>query len=183
MAFEGATPYVLVLIGAGQKVAIDLDEPGWRTKHASALHEPGMWVLANKTTSAPVLTMTVFDGEEPYYTSRVIGTAFLPPPDAVGKTQEQMAEVREKAEVRAFGIGKQYADGHFDRMWILPTGAVCVGDDVDALGAEMAKIKAFTLLRSTNDGPKDQEGRREEARRRRDERLAGRRSRNGRGSR
>jgi hypothetical protein len=153
--FKGDTPYALVVLTPSSQTAIDLDEPGWTKTYAHLMRTPGRWILARKDTNDPVFVMTVKDGEQPYYTSRVLGSAILPPPDAVGISQDEMFDVKESAQVRAHGIGKKRLDGHVDRMWVLPTGAVCTGDDVDELGAEMAKIKLFALLRSKQNGPDD----------------------------
>jgi len=153
--FRGETPYVLVVLTPDSHTAIDLDEPGWTKKHAHLMRAPGRWILARKQGSEPVFVMTVSDGEQPYYTSRVLGVANLPPPDALGMTQDGMLEVKEAAEVRAYGIGKKRLDGHVDRMWILPNGTICAGDDVDDLGSEMARSRLATLLRSNERGPDD----------------------------
>jgi hypothetical protein len=143
MKFVGDCPYVLVLLNfEGEAEAIDLDEPGWRTTHADDLRVAVRWILAKKDNT-PVLMMEVADGDEPSYTSRVLGSAFLPPPDAVGKTQDEMLVIKDRAQVHAYGIGK---NGH--STWVLPNGVICSGDDVDVFGAEMAKSKLRELLRS-----------------------------------
>lgn len=142
MQFVGDCPYVLVLLNDGEASSIDLDEPGWRSKYANRLRTAKRWILADKDSN-PVLMMAVSDGDEPSYSSRVIGSVLLPPPDAVGKTQDEMFTIKDQAQVRVYGLGK---NGHF--MWILPSGVICAGDDVDAFGAEMAKAKLRDLLRS-----------------------------------
>lgn len=155
MEFQGDTPYVLVVLTPGSQTAIDLDEPGWMTKYESLMQQPGRWILAEKATNDPVFVMTIREGEEPYYTARVVGVAALPPPDALGVSQAVMSEIRAKAEIRAYGIGKTRLDGAVDRLWVLPNKVVCVGDDVDDLGSEMAKLRLHGLLRSVNYGNKE----------------------------
>ena len=159
MEFVGDCPYVLVLL-TPDPTAIDIDEPGWAQTYAHLLRKPGHWILARKAGSVPVLELVVHQGEQPYYTSRVVGVANLPPPDALGVTQEEMFEIKERGEVRAYGIGKKRLDGHVDRLWVLPTGVICGGEDVDALGENLARARLLQAF--TKEVPHgDQEGREE----------------------
>jgi hypothetical protein len=106
-------------------VLIDLDEPGWQTTHAALLKAAALWMLQPKEeTQASVLALIVHDGEEPYYVARHLGSV-------TGGISGEMV---------AYGIGKKRLDGHTDRLWVLPYGLVCAGDDVEAL--------ALTLLRT-----------------------------------
>lgn len=155
MQFRGDAPYVLVVLTPGAQTVIDLDEPGWVERYAHLMRVPGRWILARKDTNTPVFLMVVRDGEEPYYTSRVLGSMLLPPPDALGMSQDDLTATNARSQVRAYGLGKKRLDGHVDRVWILPNGVVCGGDDVDEIGSEMARTKLHALLRSKRRGPDD----------------------------
>lgn len=145
--FAGDNPYVLIVVTSDETALIDLDETGWAKRYGHLMRAPGRWILGRKTDSTPILTLAVSDGEQPYYTSHVVGVALLPPPDALGMTTSQALDLRSRSEIRAYGIGKKRLDGHVDRMWILPSGAICTGDDVDVLGEEIAKVRLMDLLR------------------------------------
>lgn len=77
-------------------------------------------MLMSKAQSRPILMLRVLEGEQPYYTSRVVGVA------GSGGTNE----------VRFYGIGKKRVDGQVDRLWIAPDGVVCVGEDVNLFGVD-----------------------------------------------
>jgi len=144
--FHGDNPYVLIVI-ASDPVLIDLDEPGWATRYSDLMRKPSRWILARKDNT-PVLTMLVHDGEQPFYASRVFGKANLPPPDALGLTQEQTLEIWHQASIHAYSIGKKRRDGYTDRLWVLPNGVICLDPDIDALGAELADNTLHALLGS-----------------------------------
>jgi hypothetical protein len=143
--FLGDNPYVLIIM-ASEPVLIDLDEPGWVSRYSHLMRKPGQWILGRKAGSTPVLTMIVSDGEQPYYTARIIGLANLPPPDSMGLSQEQAIDLKRQSEIRAYGIGKKRLDGHVDRLWILPNGVICAGDDVDVIGSGLARSNLQALL-------------------------------------
>ena len=64
----------------------------------------------------------------------------------MGVSQAEALEIVDRAEVRAYGIGKKRLDGHVDRLWVLPTGVICAGDDVNVLGEALAQAKLFDML-------------------------------------
>jgi len=148
--FHGDNPYILIVI-ASDPTMIDLDEPGWASRYSDLMRAPGRWILGRKANSSPVLTLTVSPGEQPYYTSRVVGTVNFPPPDAINLTQDQALVIKQRSEIRAYGIGKKRLDGHVDRLWILPNGVVCAGDDVDVIGAELVRSNLIALLQGGAD--------------------------------
>jgi hypothetical protein len=112
----GKHPFYLRIIAAeGEAELIDLDERGWATKYEALMRVPGIWTLNHKERG-PEVMMLVFEGEQPYYTARHIGIV-----TGAG------------GEVVAYGIGKKRRDGHVDRLWVLPNGLVCGGDDVEEL--------------------------------------------------
>jgi hypothetical protein len=114
-----------------ETTVIDLNEPGWLTTYAHLMRVPGAWMLCDKVKSDetgelyPVLFLLVQEGEQPYYTKKHIG--ILP-----------FGEARAE-EVVCYGIGKKRVDGQVDRMWIMPNGMVCPGEDVYEIGAKMVK--------------------------------------------
>ena len=142
--FHGDNPYVLIVI-ASEPVLIDLDEPGWASRYSDLMRKPGRWILARKD-EVPILTMVVAEGEQPHYFSRLFGSASLPPPDALGLSQEQALDIKARAEVRAFCLGKKRRDGYVDRLWVLPNGVICLDNDVDLIANEMANAALRSLL-------------------------------------
>ena len=121
--WHGDNPYYLLCINSGlspedksyQK--IDLDEPGWATTYAEFMRpKSGDWHLVRKDDQGVALSMVVFEGEQPYYTSRVFGNTTSP------------------TLIRAYGIGKKLHDDTVMRLWILENGQICGGDDVDTFG-------------------------------------------------
>ena len=120
--WAGTTPYVLIIEPSDKTVPtllVDLDVPGWITTHAAYLRVPGTWTLAGKPGSPQtVLSMIVLEGEQPYYTARHIGLT------GGGGSNE----------IIAYGIGKKLIGGEVMRLWAMPNGSVCGGDDVELLG-------------------------------------------------
>lgn len=118
--WHGDNPYYLLCVSktlmAGLYQRIDLDEPQWATKYSEWMREPGEWHLIRKEDDGVALSIVVFDGEQPYYTSRVFGTTTSP------------------NTIRAYGIGKKQRDDTVMRLWILENGQICGGDDVDTFG-------------------------------------------------
>lgn len=121
--WHGDHPLYLALIYEDEIVNIDLDEPGWMTTHADNMRRPGTWVLRHKS-GVDLMAMIVIEGEQPYYTARHVGV--------VGNAGSN--------EVTAYGIGKKRLDGHVDRLWLLPNGVVCAGDDVSVLGVRLVHL-------------------------------------------
>lgn len=118
VTWAGETPVYLIVVPSGKEpVLIDLDAPEWRTTHAETLASQATWHLMHKVTGL-VFTLIAWEHEKAYYVARHIGR---------GLTSEY------RAELVAYGIGKERADGHFDRLWLLPNGQICAGDDVEQL--------------------------------------------------
>lgn len=116
-------PYYLVISGDRRGTMIDLGEAGWATKYCRWLRLPGAWVLRRKSDDANVLMVWVHKGDQPYYTAHHVGIT-----SSAGGN-----------EIIAYGIGKKRPDGSVNRMWILPNGCICSGDDVDDIGVRMVK--------------------------------------------
>lgn len=112
----------LVIVPGGQQpIVIDLDEKGWLTTYAHLMRDTeATWHLFRKD-GGPVFSMVVWKNDRPYYAARHIG----------------IASGSEQREVIAYGIGKQLPDGHANRLWILPNGQICGGDDVEPLARSL----------------------------------------------
>lgn len=124
MTWLGENPYCIIISrGPDDSLMLDLDEAGWATNHAEWLRTEARWFLVRKKDMQPVLWMRVHEGEQPYYTARHTGVA------GSGGSTENVS----------YGIGKKRADGHVDRLWILPNGAVTLGDDVDEFALELLR--------------------------------------------
>ena len=114
--WAGDNPLYLIIQNAEGNTVIDLDQPGWVAANAALMREPGAWLLNHKSVLQTVAMILVFPGEQPYYTARHVGVAF----GGAG-------------ELIAYGIGKKRLDGHVDRLWVLPNGVMCAGDDMEPI--------------------------------------------------
>lgn len=124
MNWQGDHPFYLLVSPYGEVgTTIDLDEPKWMETYSHLMRVQGIWFLVAKSTNTPVFSMTVHDGEQPYYTSRTIGV--------VGSSGSN--------DIKTYGIGKKLPNGSVQRLWIMPGGVVCGGDDVDEIGILMVK--------------------------------------------
>jgi hypothetical protein len=121
--WQGPTPFYLVIQIGDARTIIDLDESGWATTYAGLLREPGLWVLMHKEHQFQPLMVVVHPGDQPYYTARHVGIT------GSGGSNE----------VVAYGIGKKRPDGSVNRMWTMPNGIICSGDDVDDIGIRLVK--------------------------------------------
>jgi hypothetical protein len=120
----GYIPFFLFIVRPNaDQVEIDLEEHGWMKTYAEWMRGRSRWYLMSKPTpEVPArawLAVDVQEGDQPYYTARHI--------------------VRVKgrnagAQLTAYGIGAKRTGGTTDRMWILPGGIVCAGDDVETIG-------------------------------------------------
>jgi hypothetical protein len=133
--WKGPNPFYLTIQTAEGNTVIDLDETGWLTTYAHLLREPGAWMLSHKAVLQAVAIILVQEGEQPYYTARHVGIAF-------GGSGEMIA----------YGIGKKRLDGHVDRIWVLPNGVICTGDDVEPL------VLAFIRAGGAQGGEAQEEG-------------------------
>lgn len=121
--WQGPNPYYLGIGTDDAGVVIDLDESGWATTYSEWLRRPSLWALMEKASQQPVLTLVVRDGEQPYYTARHVGM--------VGSNGSN--------EVICYGIGKKRVDGVVERLWVMPNGVVCGGDDVDDIAIRFVR--------------------------------------------
>lgn len=119
-------------------ILIDLDEPGWVAKHADLMRTPGVWHLVHKGDSRIPFSMILNEGEQGYCLIRHIGV--------MGAT---------KAEVSVYGIGKVRVDGHTDRLWVLPNGQVCGGDDAEPLAKAYLRMRTLSPAGQPAQAPKE----------------------------
>jgi hypothetical protein len=140
--WNGDNPFCLMISrGIDNAVIIDLDQQGWSTTYADWMRGQARWFLVQKADMRPVLWMNVLDGEQPYYVGRHIGIASMP---SSGNGKSPMTEVI------CFGIGKKRLDGHTDRLWILPNGAVTLGDDVEVFALDLVRASVAESLKETS---------------------------------
>ena len=141
--WAGDTPYFLLISslepnegGAYGFLVLDVDRPGWQTEHEDWLRRSAEWHLCDKETERVLLSQLVYRGEYPYYVKRHVGQIKL--------NGEQMREVS------VYGIGKRVPAARegrkvvrqerTDRLWILPGGVVCGGDDVEPLAMQIVQM-------------------------------------------
>lgn len=130
--WAGESPFFLVITTEDGGHMVDVDEPGWMSEVPGLMRAPGEWLLVAKRVhdrpdGVPVLVMRVSEGEQPYYSRHTVGIAVGP---------------GSGGEMVVYGIGKKRLDGHTDRMWTLPTGTVCAGDDVDKIVVDILQARA-----------------------------------------
>lgn len=126
MDWAGPNPYYLMIVthdGADDSVTIDLDKPKWAAAYAEWMRRPAVWFLLSKNNDLPPLTVWVHEGEQPYYTARHVGIT-----SSAGGN-----------EIVAYGIGKKQVNGEMVRLWTMPNGMVCGGEDVGDFGVRMVK--------------------------------------------
>lgn len=120
-SWHGNHPFYLLLSFLDENVVIDLDEGQWATTHAEHLRRPGNWLLVHKASGIEALGIVVAEGDQPYYTARHIGV--------MGSAGSN--------EIVCYGIGKKRPDGFVERLWLMPSGMVCTGDDVEDIGVRL----------------------------------------------
>lgn len=113
--------YLMIYRPSGDSIRIDLGEHGWLTTYAEWMRGRSRWFLVQKDGDRVLFTLEVQEDDQPYYTARHVGVA------GSGGSNE----------IVAYGIGAKRASGMVDRLWILPDGTVCVGDDVGSLGVSL----------------------------------------------
>lgn len=107
---------------------IDLDEGGWKEKHAEVLALPGRWYLVNKETQTMPLAQIVNKGETGIYRARHVGLGSGDGDNVI------------QYETVAYGIGKRYPDGKEHMLWFFGQGLVCMDEDVNPIGTEVVKV-------------------------------------------
>jgi len=135
--WQGDNPFYLTIQTTDGNTIVDLDKPGWVKENEHLMRETGAWMLNHKYARMTVAIILVHEGEQPYYTARHVGIAF-------GGT----------GEIVAYGIGKKRLDGHVDRIWVLPNGVICAGDDVEPIALAFIKggIDAQGQVRDQDQG-------------------------------
>jgi hypothetical protein len=119
--WSGETPFYLVMELDGRaegNIGVDLDTP-WLTTYAEHLRDPGTWWLIAKSTHRPVLSVVVQEGDQPYFTKYHVGN------------------LMSQQEILMYGLGKKRPDGTMVRLWAMPNGVICGGDDMDIIASRM----------------------------------------------
>jgi len=120
--WQGDFPFFLVIEPNDQtngNIGIDIDEPGWIASNQAAMRIPSTWWLNMKANGQPLFALVVEDGDQPYFTKLHVGNLMA------------------GSEIVAVGIGKKGRDGEMTRLWILPNGVVCGGDDAEVIASRM----------------------------------------------
>lgn len=121
VGWSGETPFYLILElddSAIGNIGVDLDTP-WLTTYAEHLRSRGVWWLVHKKTQQPVLSVVVEEGDQPYFTKYHVGNLMA------------------AQEILMYGLGKKKADGTMVRLWAMPNGCICGGDDMDFIASRM----------------------------------------------
>lgn len=147
--WQGDNPYYLMLQYHGESGdievrVIDLDSHQWATTHADVMRLQGEWYLVDKITRAIPIAIRVYEGEQPYYTARHVGSFTTPP----GEDGEFPLVPR----VTAYGLGKKRVDGHVDRLWVFRNGLVVAGDDVNDFAKDVLSMMNRGLIRPPTEG-------------------------------
>ena len=119
--WAGSNPYFLLIAAPDAHVLVDLDEHQWMTKHAAWMRRPGNWHLCSKTNNRVMLSVKIYEDDQPYYTAKHVGVT------GGGGSNE----------VTCYGIGKKQANGEMVRLWLMPNGVVVGGDDVEPFGLDI----------------------------------------------
>lgn len=114
-------PFFLLLAAPDDHVQIDIGERGWMKTYANWMRRPCNWHLCLKANNRVMLSVKIYEGDQPYYTARHVG--------AVGSGGSN--------ETTCYGIGKKQANGDMVRLWLMPNGVVVGGDDVDPFGLDI----------------------------------------------
>jgi hypothetical protein len=78
-------------------------------------------LLYLKESQRPLFCIIVEPGDQPYFTRHHVGNLMA------------------GSNIMAVGIGKKSRDGEMTRLWLLPNGMVCGGDDVDIIASRMLR--------------------------------------------
>ena len=114
-----SVPYYLLITRENSSyIKINVEEPEWMKTHAAWMRGASRWYMVTIDTDEVKLVVDVADGDQPYYAARHLNVVRGP---NVGR------------HVLAYGIGAKRVGGQTDRMWLMPDGTVCVGNDVDIL--------------------------------------------------
>lgn len=117
--WSDANPYYLLIFRLNGEIRlVDLGVRNWIADLGEIMREVGHWYLVRKDGGLPSLALIVHEGDQPYYVARHIGV--------VGSSGGN--------ELTIYGIGKKRKDGIVERLWALPNGQVCTGDDAEEFG-------------------------------------------------
>jgi len=118
--WAGGSPFFLVFErGPGDNVGIDIDTSGWIEANRELFRTPGVWLLMRKSPTQPLFAVPLDEGDQFFFTKRHTGNLMA------------------GSEVISYGLGKKTAAGWEIKLWLLPNGMVCGGEDVDLLASRM----------------------------------------------
>lgn len=146
----GDTPYFLLIVslepnegGAFGHLVLDVDKPGWQVEHKEWLERSAEWYLCEKMgVQRAVLAQIVHRGEQPYYVKRHVGQVRLNDSagrsvvvHGIGKKVPALYETYTARDERGEEMARRrkIRDKRTDRLWLLPGGVVCGGEDVEKL--------------------------------------------------
>lgn len=134
--WAGDAPFFVMIVPPERDryAVVDVEERGWHSKYEGLMRHPGAWYLVRKDNITIVCGVKVFPGEQPYYVARHVGVA------TVGEGNQEDGSPVPAREVIAYGIGKKRVDGTVDRLWVLPSGMICTGEDIDVFAREWMEI-------------------------------------------
>lgn len=121
--YAGDSKFFLVftpaIAGPEGNVGIDVDVSGWIEEHKALFRTPGTWFLVDKDSGAVIFCVLLGEGDQFFYTKRHTGN---------------LMGGRENISV---GMGKKQADGTEVKLWLMPNGMVCGGEDVDEVAVRL----------------------------------------------
>jgi len=143
-------PYFLIMValernpdGSLDTLTLDLGEQGWETTHADWLHRAAEWYLCEKVDpQRAIVGQIVYEGEHPYYVKRHIGQMELNTgrhralvAHGIGKKVPAAYETYMEHDARGEEVvrRRKIRDKRTDRLWILPHGLICGGEDIEKM--------------------------------------------------
>jgi len=142
--WQGDFPFYLVIEPRDQgngNIGIDLDEPGWIERNKEVMRTPATWLLFMKQTGRPIFCLVVEDGDQAYFVRRHIGNLMVGSEIVavgIGKRTPPVFEERPRRRGKVTTmIPVKVRDEVMVRLWLLPNGIVCGGDDVELVAGRM----------------------------------------------
>lgn len=137
MEWADDNPYFLLLValekdenGNHENLILDVGLPGWQKTYADWLDRPAEWYLCEKTGEKKVVIVQfVYAGEKPYYVKKHIGQLKF----GTGRYRHIAVYGIGKKIPARFSNGQKIADERYERVWVLPHGVTCAGEDVEKI--------------------------------------------------
>ena len=144
MEWADDNPYFLLLVrtepkedGSQDHLLLDVGETGWATTYADWLRRPAEWYLCEKAgEQRAVVAQLVHPGDQPYYVKRHVGQMEI----HTGRFRQVEVHGIGKKVPATYGPGRRkgakpvlLTPERTDRIWVLPHGVICGGEDVEKL--------------------------------------------------